>query len=74
MSDYKSRFFADFVPKGYRQIDKKEIIKEGDWFWTNGHYRSVHDFLIGTRTKLPVVRKIHEPIEANNSLIKHREH
>ena len=69
MSDYKSRFFADFVPKGYRIINKNEVIKKDDWFWTNGHYRPVHNFLIGTRTKLPVVRKIHEPTETSNTLI-----
>lgn len=69
MGAYKNRFVADFVPEGHRLIGEKELIKKGDWFWSNGYYHLVHDFLIGTRTRLPVVRKIHEPTKTNNSIM-----
>lgn len=68
MGIYKNRFIADFIPEGYRIISRNEKVKEGDWFWTNDHYRPVHDFLIGTKTKLTIVRK-HEPTQTNNSLM-----
>lgn len=55
-----TRYTADFVPKGFITIDKSELVKKDDWFWTCNHYRPAHDFMIGHRTSLPVVRRKHD--------------
>lgn len=67
-----TRYTADFVPKGYRTIDKSEKVKVGDYYWSRGSYFLVNEVMVGHKNKLPVVRK-HESTQTNNSLLQFEE-
>ena len=67
-TDYKSGYFADFVPKGYRTISKSEKVKVGDYYWSRKSYFPVNSVMVGHKNKLPVIRK-HESAQTNNSFL-----